>query len=309
MTHAQKKQKEQLVFVTVIYPTVWSETNALLLVESIRSFAGSFSQAPVWCFLPQYGKHISTATADRLTKLKAELIPYDINMESVRFFFAADIRAAWIAESTATGKTDLLIWLGSNTIVLKEPQAFLLNEGKNVGYRPVHHTNVGSVYDSPLDPFWTLIYKYCGVSNERVFAMKTHIDGKVIRPYFNAGILITRPEKELLKEWHDTFFTVYQAPELQKLYKQNERYVIFVHQAILSGVILHKFPRDEIAELPDTYNYPVHLHDEDVTTHRPSSIEQLVTLRHEGFYQDPDWLENMPAGDSLKQWLAERLPK
>jgi hypothetical protein len=298
-------KSETVVFTTVVYPYEWSETNALLLVESIRSFAGSLSRFPIWCFVPQYGKELSATTVDRLTKLNAKLIPYDVSIDTTRFFFAADIRAAWLAESMAIGKTDLLVWLGSNTIILHEPRAFLLDSNKNLGYRPVHHMNVGSSYDAPLDPFWELIYEYCQVPEERVFPMKTHVDAKIIRPYFNAGMLVTRPEKKLFKEWHDTFYSVYQASELQALYKQDERYIIFAHQAILSGVILHTFRPDEITELPNTYNYPIHLYDEDVTGNRPSRIDQLITLRHEGFYQDPEWMDKMPAGDSLKQWLSK----
>jgi hypothetical protein len=305
----EMKTREELIFTTVVYPTEWSETNALLMVESIRAFAGSLSQAPIWCFVPQYGKKLTARAVDRLTKLDATLMPYDIELEVARFFFAADIRAAGLAESTATGKTDLLVWLNSNTIILKEPHAFILRDDKNMGYRPVHHTNVGSVYDTPLDPFWTLVYNYCNVPEDRVFPMEAHIDGQNLRPYFNAGMLIIRPDKKLFKAWHDTFFKVYQEPDLQNLYKQDERYMIFIHQALLSGIILKIFKQDEIQELPSIYNYPVHLHGEDVTTNRPAILDELITIRHEGFYQDPDWQQKMPATDTLKQWLIEKLPK
>lgn len=303
------KTREELIFTTVVYPTEWSETNVLLLVESIRAFAGSLSQAPIWCFIPQYGKKLTAQTVDRLTKLDATLMPYEIDLEVARFFFAADIRAAGLAESTATGKTDLLVWLSSNTLILKEPGAFMLHDDKSLGYRPVHHTNVGSVYDTPLDPFWTLVYKHCNVPDDRVFPMETHIDGQKIRPYFNAGILITRPEQKLFRIWHDTFFKVYQEPDLQDLYKQDERYIIFIHQALLSGIILKVFTQEEIQELPNTYNYPAHLYEEDVTGDRPTILDELVAVRHEGFYRDPDWRQKMPASDSLTQWLTERLPK
>jgi hypothetical protein len=32
-----------------------------------------------------------------------------------------------------------------------------------------------------------------------------------------------------------------------------------------------------------------------------------VTLRHEGFYDDPAWEGRMPAREPLKRWIAERL--
>jgi hypothetical protein len=306
---AEPLEKRRLTFTTVMYPTEWSEINTLLLVESIRAFAGALSQAPIWCFTPQYGKNLSAQIENRLSELDVTLIPFDVNREILGFFFAGDIMAAALAESTAASKTDLLIWLGSNTIVLNEPKAFLLCDNKNVGYRPVHHTNVGSPYDTPLDAFWKLIYQYCQVPEDRLFPMGTHIDGETIRPYFNAGFLVVRPEKKLFRNWHDLFFEVYQKPELQALYQQDERYVIFAHQAILSGVILAKFTREELQELPRTYNYPIHLFSEDVTDHRPAGLEEIIVARHEGFYQDPDWMEKIPAGERLKKWLAEKLPK
>jgi hypothetical protein len=301
--------KEQLIFVTVTYPSPGSEKNTLLLVESIRAFAGSLRQAPIWCLIPQYGKQLSPETESRLTALDVTLMPYNIEIEVARFFFAADIRAAQIAESISTGKTDLIVWLGSNTIILKEPQAFVLPVGKALGYRPVHHANIGSVYGTPMDQYWTLVYRYCEVPESRIFAMKTHIDGQELRPYFNAGMIVTRPNNRLFKTWHDIFFSVYQAPELQELYRKDERYLIFIHQALLSGIIMRIFDQNETAQLPGAYNYPIHLHQEDMTESRPALIDELVSVRHEGFYEDPDWTKKIPASDSLKQWLEEQLSK
>jgi hypothetical protein len=192
--------------------------------------------------------------------------------------------------------------------VLREPRGFLLPDGKSLGYRPVHHTNVGSRYGEPLDPFWELIYSLCGVPEDRVFPMRTHMDGEVLRPYFNAGCHATRPGRGLLRAWRDAFLKVYREPALLDLYHENRAYEVFVHQAVFTGVVLAACSPNEILELPRGYNYPLHLHGEDVTEHRPSSLEELVTIRHEGFYADPDWAGRMPAGEPLKQWIAERLP-
>jgi hypothetical protein len=96
-------------------------------------------------------------------------------------------------------------------------------------------------------------------------------------------------------------------PACQGFYQQDKQYEIFVHQAALSGVILSMFPSEELQELSGTYNYPLHLFEEDVSRIRPSSIDELVTIRHEGFYEAPDWFDKMPAKDSLKKWIAKRL--
>ena len=225
----------------------------------------------------------------------------------LRFPLGGDVVAAAQAESKAHNQANLLAWLGTNTVVLQEPKDFILPHDKTLGYRPVHHLLIGSRYDEPLDPFWTLIYRCCKVPENRVFPMTTHVDGTRIRPYFNAGLLVTRPKRNLLQAWRDTFLRVYQTPSLQKYYQKDEQYSVFIHQAVLSGVILSTLRTDEIQELPPTYNYPVHLYEQDVTDHRPSSLEELVTFRHERFYTDPQWINKMPAKKRLKQWIDTRL--
>jgi hypothetical protein len=244
-----------------------------------------------------------------LEALDAHLVSFVIDESKLPFFFADTIQAIAFAESMAERDTGLLAWLDSNTLVLNEPTEFLLSEAKSLGYRPVHHTLIGSRFEDPLDPFWSQIYESCQVPQDRIFPMITHVDATEIRPYFNAGILVTRPTNRLFRIWHDSFFELYKKPRCETFYQQDERYEIFVHQAALSGVILSMFPIEELQELSSTYNYPLHLFEEDISEKKPSTIEELVTIRHEGFYTDPDWIEKIPAQEPLKQWLTKRITK
>ncbi len=298
---------QSLIFTTVIFPRKSAETNTLLLVESIRSFAGTLSENPIWIFTPDSSKQLSTATKSRLKALDTKLISFALDKSKLPFFFASELQAIAYAESMAKTDTELLAWLDSNTLILKEPKEFLIPDEKSLGFRPVHHTLVGSRYKEPLDPFWTQIYQSCQVPEERVFPMETHVDNTIVRPYFNAGILITRPTNQLLRIWHDTFFGIYRKTKYKEFYRQDNRYQIFAHQAVLSGVILSLFPKVELQELPPTYNYPLHLFSEDVSKTRPSTLEELVTIRHEGFYEDPEWLKQIPAKKALKNWISERV--
>jgi hypothetical protein len=301
------KEQERLIFTSFAFPGKASETDILLLAESIRAHAGYLSKTPIWCFIPEQGKRLNSTIEDRLLGLDVTLIPFKIDPKLTTFPFLAEAHEAALAESMALGRARFLAWLAANTVVLQEPRDFLLREGRSLGVRPVHHTLVGSRYDGPLDPFWTLIYRHCNVPEDRVFPMTTHVDGMRIRPYFNAGLLVTRPRRRLLRAWRDAFLRAYREPHFQEFYKQDERYMVFIHQAVLSGVILSTLATDEMQELPASYNYPLHLHAQDVTGRRPSTLEELVTFRHEGFYRDPEWMTKMPAKDPLKRWIAERL--
>ncbi len=299
--------QEKIAFATIIYPTKASEENTLLLAASIRARAGALSQARIWCYSPVYGQEISPATKSRLRELDVELIPFEMDRDVLRFFFTAGITATSLAEARARDQVQFLAWVDSNTIVLQEPGDFLLQHEKSLGFRPVHHTLVGSRYDEPLDPFWTLVYRSCGVPEDRVFPMTAHVDGVRIRPYFNAGLLVVRPERGLFQAWYDRFFQVYQSPEFQGFYRRDGRYTIFAHQAILTGVLLSALTRDEMQELPPTYNYPLHLFEEDVTGGRPARLEELVTCRHEGLADALEVIDRIPGEESLKQWLADQM--
>jgi hypothetical protein len=299
--------QRKLVIATIVFPLDSSEASTRLLVESIRAFAGSLSDVDIWCFMPESGKELSPKTRSTVDELDVTLIPLEVDSEISSFPFTRHAQAAALAESKSIGKASILAWIAPNTLILQEPSKFILKEGMSLGYRPVHHKLLGLKYDEPLDTFWSAVYEFCNVPNERVFAMKPQVENLTIRPYFNAGCLVVRPEKSLFQSWHDTFLKVYQEPVFLKSYQEDSRYAIFVHQAILSGVILSRMTNDEIEELPANYNYPLNLYFEDITDSRPDSLEECISVRHEGFYRNLDWASKMPARNELKDWIAERL--
>jgi len=297
---------EKLIFTSIIFPGKESETRGLLLVNSIRTFAGSLSQLPIWFYVPKVKNQVSLNTQEKFSQLNVRLSRFEITDDVLSFPFAPDVTASAIAETEAAGKTGLLAWLGANTIILKEPRHFLLPDDKYLGYRPVHHCNIGSLYNDPADQFWASVYHHCKVPDDRIFPMTTHVDGELIRPYFNAGILITRLEDQLLAKWRDSFLSVYQNPDLLEFYKKDKRYAVFIHQAILSGVILASFSKDTIQELPSNYNYPIHLFTEDVTENRPGKLEELVSVRYEGF-QDLSFSNGLLAEGEIVNWIKSQL--
>jgi hypothetical protein len=299
--------QSRLIFCSVIFPGLYSEINSLLLAESIRAFGGGLASSLIWFLMPDYDQPLAEKTLARLQRLDVRLLPFQIDQQKLQFFFMGQLAGLAQAEDLSAGETDLLAWLDANTILVQEPKEFLLPAGKSLGYRPVHHLLLGSRFDQPLDAFWAQIYRACGVPPERVFPMRPVVEDIQMRPYFNAGILITRPERGLFRQWVNTFQEFYQAPVFQAFYQQDRRYIIFMHQAILAGVVLHVLEPQALQELPESYNYPLHLFDVDKTTRRPASMEALITFRHEGFYQEADWARRMPASDLLKRWLAEKL--
>ncbi|MHA2368733.1 MAG: hypothetical protein ACXADX_07935 [Candidatus Hodarchaeales archaeon] len=261
-----------------------------ILAASIRQFAGILSDCPIWVLVPKTENEIPEKTKTRLVAQNVQLIPFTVDEEVRKFPFAALVRAAATVESLAKEKTELLAWI-----------LLLLDAEKNLGYRPVHHTLVGSLYEEPVDAFWELVYRKCIVPEEKLFPMKTHVDGNTLRPYFNAGFLIVRPEKGVLQAWWDAFEKLYRDPDFETHYAKNQLYTIFIHQAVLAGVILSMLDRQELQELPFSYNYPLHLYSESAKEYRPQNISDLITAR----YEDPETLEKVPLQDPLKSWVGD----
>jgi hypothetical protein len=284
-----------------------SETEALILARSIRAFAGEFSDNPIWVLIPETEDNISEVIREKLVSLNAHLVPFKVDRAASRFPFAGKAFASATAESLADGQTDFLVWMDSDSIVIDEPKELLLRDGKDLGYRPVDHTLIGSSYDGPMDSFWELIYRKCNVPEGRLFPMTASVDENRIRPYFNAGLLVVRPERGLLQLWRDNFDRLYRETCFEEFYQQDALYRIFIHQAVLAGTILSSMDRQEIQELSHLINYPLHMHTDYPADRRPEYMNELITCRYDVFFQDPNWRQILPIKEPLKGWLTKQL--
>ena len=197
--------------------------------------------------------------------------------------------------------------MNEDTLIIRPPVDFLLRKGISLAYRPVHHTRIGSVYNEPPDNFWSLIYQHCGVKADEAFPMETCIRDNTIRAYFNAGLLVVRPEQRLLETWLDYFRRLYQHPDFQPFFKNDVLYIVFMHQAVLSGVVLRIFNKEELLELPESINYPLNLHSDCRPEHQPRLLNDLTTCRYEGIEDLQNTLEVISVVEPLRSWLDERL--
>ena len=279
-----------------------------ILIESLRTFTGKFSNSPIWLFTHKELDEISEKRRKILDSLNVTIKKIEIDKEILKFPFISHVRSAAQAEEEAKNQTKNLAFLGTNTIFIQEPKEFILKEGINLGYRPVHHTLIGSIFERPIDKFWSLIYQKCNVNEEKVFPMKTHVDGNILRPYINSGYLIVNPKRGFLSDWWKYYQKTYYDPDFKEFYRKNDLYVTFIHQAVLSAVMLTQLNKKEIYELPFNYNYPINLYHESLDEYKPECINDLVTVR---YYLDKlideDSFNKIPFKDPLKSWLKLRL--
>ena len=299
---------ESLVFAAMAMSNS-SAMKTLMLFESLRTFGGELADYPCIALIPGTADPLSDEVEEGFSALSIRPIPFNLDEEAKLFPFAAIAYASAEAEEQTKGKTEILVWMHTNTLVVNPPTAFLLPRRINYAHRPVHHTLIASIYEKPLDDFWSLIYQHCGVTEERVFPMETCVRDNTIRPYFNAGLLVLRPERGLLSTWRDCFERLYRHPDFESFYEQDMLYRVFMHQAVLAGVVLNMFAREELLELPEAINYPLNLHDEYPPERRPKAFDELITCRYESIKELLDSLKGIPAKEPLKSWLTKRLEK
>ncbi len=295
-----------LTFAFLISPGK-SERQALMLARSIRSFAGEFASSPIWGLVPEATAKLDAVIASELAALDVQQLHYPIGEDQRQFPFAAKVYASAAAEFQLAGRTQILVWMDTDSMVINEPFALTLEEGKVLGFRPVDHRLIGSLYEEPIDAFWKLVFECCQVEEARYFPITTSVDQQKIRPYFNAGMLVVRPEGGLLRSWRDNFDQTYQLEALRPFFNANRLYRIFFHQAILAGTILSTLKGQELQELPHLVNYPLHMHAGYPASLRPANINDLITCRYDTALDNADWQNILPILEPLKSWLADQL--
>lgn len=283
--------------------------HTLILTESIRAFGGQFKDAPIRIYAPGTLLETQQEMLNKFAALKAEIKPSEAPKEALGFPFAGKVFAAAKAEAEAKGDASILVWLDEDTVVLKEPRELMLAKGKSLGYRPVMHQNIGSLYEEALDPYWSRVYEKLSVPETAIFPMKTVADEKTLRPYFNAGLLVVRPERGILKKWAEDFPILYRDAVLAGMCRNDSRTRIFLHQAALTGAILNLLKKDEMTQLSDLYNYPMFFKQMYGAGKEFDTLDGVVTLRYDVYFQNPapDWAEKLKGPAGTISWLKERL--
>ena len=281
------------------------------LAESIRQFGGKAKSSPIWLYLADYNNLDVVETAKRFKPLNVTVFLCSAPNDALKFYFAGKVFAAGKCEQQAESEADMLVWLDDDTVLLEEPSAFLLEPGTSFAYRPVMHNRSGTLYGQPPNPFWKRIYEVLDIQPESLFEMTTPADNQKINAYFNAGLLVVRPGKGILRKWSEDFQKLYNDSTLVQMCQDDVTNRIFLHQTALVGAVLNTISHDEMVELPDSYNYPLFFEQMFGATREFGSIEDITTLRYDIYFRDPDpeWAEKLKGSADKVNWLKERLGK
>lgn len=278
------------------------------MVESLRTFGGRYQDTPVWIYTTD---ELITSEADALAKLASLNVEFrtsQVPQDATWFFLARKVFSAAQAEADAEGKAAILARLDIDTIFIQEPDEYLLPEGISLGYRPVFHRNINSLYTEPLDAYWTRAYQIMGIQESTVFPMVTPADGDTIRPYFQAGCIVVRPKRGIFRKWAEMFTHLYQDSIITELCKQDQRKRIFTFQVALTGAVLNNLDRSEMIQFSDRINYPIFFREMFGAKRDFHDMTNAVTVRYEHFFVNPpaDWDKQLIGPADRIAWIKER---
>lgn len=276
--------------------------HALLLAQSLRAFGGSLASSPVMALIPM-GVVLTPELEGEMLAAQISAVPFALPAPLSDVPLAQRAAGAAQAEVGAQKTAKLLVWMDSDTLILSEPLGLQIGPGALIGCRPVDLRLIGSPWEEAPDPLWESIYAGVGVEGERVFPVRTTIEGQPIRAYFNAGCLVARPEARLLGRWLAGLLSLAGKDEFRTL---SGRERLFFHQAVLAGALLARLGREEIADLPPTVNYPLHLHALVPADRRPASLREVESCRYESVFDREDWAVRVPMDAGQREWLEPR---
>jgi hypothetical protein len=282
---------------------------ALVAVASLREFGGAMQTSPVWLYVPEDSVEIMRLAEQQSDSLRFVLKTSRVAEEAKSLWYSFKVFASARAEVEAVGKYDLLAWLDPDVIFVNEPRAFALDSGIALGYRPVMHKVIGSSITTPPDRFWTRVYELFSLPDSAIFPVTTPVDRARIRAYFNAGMMIVRPERGILAHWPICFATLYRDSAVAELCRQDQRYAIFLHQVALVGAVLTEVKRKETREFPATYNYPLNLADKYPVGKKPILLDNLVAFRHDLRFNTPADFEKIKDSSKILDWVKGHLPR
>ena len=270
------------------------ETQALLLFESIRRYAGRFRDCAIYALSPRAGHGISQSARCKLDKLRVNYIDELLNTECLEYGPANRVAAAAYVETMYPH--EILVILDSDTLFLREPNEILLRPNVDVALRPVGLKGMCTSGPSdPFDTYWRDLCRCCGVDYDHIPWTQSFADRCRIKASYNAGLVIARGKLGIMQRWADFFFS--SVRQHLEPHPQGRRFrsgagwvesgasrLWGSNQAALSLAIWSK--TRHLQELEPTYNYPLTLHAQINRRARERIFPNLVHVHYHWLLED-----------------------
>ena len=272
------------------------ESMAVLMVESLRRFGGSFANAAVIAITPRLGPTLSEATLTRFRELDVTYVRRrNLHRSWNRF-----IGKVWgLAEVEPMAHTSTVVLVDCDLLFLGEPRALALSPGTDVAACHPDNGIVGTSGADAFEPAWRHACGAVGLDIESLPWIDPHDGSGPIRFYLNSGVVAFRAGCGFPQAWLETVDRLLDA---HVMFPGWEDY--FLDQVALGLTIIRS--GFDWQPLPYSHNYGVasllpgawadpaledavvlHYHDQLLPPFWPGSLERLAETHHEAAV----WLE------------------
>ncbi|OGU61375.1 MAG: hypothetical protein A2V66_15965, partial [Ignavibacteria bacterium RBG_13_36_8] len=279
------------------------ERSARAFIKSIRDLAGKYNNCKIYIVLEDENNF----PCKSLQGDNVFLLPLDMDKEFKNYPLAIKAFAAAQVEKIVKDETVTLAWFDPATLVLNSLDELDLGNGYFVSIRPVSLlNNIGITPGSEPNDYWTPIYNELGLNYKDVPEYETVVDEKPIQAYFNCEIFSVDPRLGILTEWAKVLTKFLKNKEYQKNVCNTFLRRLFLHQAVLSGVIVSKVGAKDIKPLSIKSGYPFGQHEGLSEQKKVKFLNELSAVIFDYEWdQNPKWMDKISVNEPLKNWLIE----
>jgi len=296
--------KETNSFAVVTYASDnVQERSTRVFIKSVRERSGKYSDSKIYVVL---GDH-ENFPCESLKGENVILLSLEMDSKFKDYPLAIKAFAAAQVEQLVKDEVTTLAWFDPATLVLNSLDEPDLENKYAISIRPVSLLNtIGITPGSEPNHYWKPIYDELGLNYNDVPTIETVVDEKPVQAYYNCEIFSVDPRLGIFTKWAEVLTKLLTDENYQKNVCNTFLRRLFLHQAVLSGVIDSKVSPDKIKPLSIKTGYPFGQHGKLSDAKKVNTLNELSAIIFD--YQwdrNPQWAEIIPAEEPLKDWLTE----
>lgn len=279
------------------------ERSVKAMISSIRANAGEYRNCKVYVVMAGPDE----ISGNNLSGENVVLLRPQTDSIFLDYPLAMKAFAASYIEQLVKGKVRTLTWLDPGVIILNSPHALDLEVRYDVSVRPVSLVNnIGIPPGAEPNDYWLPVYEANKLDHRTVRTIETVVDAVHIQPYYNCEVYSVNPSKGICREWAAQLESLLRDREYQKNSCTTPQRRLFLHQAVLSGIIASRIKAGRLKALPLTCSYPFNQHDRLSDGKKVSSLNELTAVIFDyAWSSNPAWMDKIRIDEPLRSWLSD----
>lgn len=280
---------------------------ARAFISSVRQWGGEYSRSDIYVV----ADNESNFLPGLLQGSGVFIVPLEMDSAFKGYPLAIKAFAAAQVEKTVKKRSTTLAWFDPSTLLFSSPADLDLRKQYSVSIRPVTLQNrIGMSPETVPDDYWSKIYDVLGLDYNKVPVVKTIVGQVPVRAYYNCEIFSVDPQQGICELWKNTLTVLLNDMEYQENVCNTPMRQLFLHQAVLSGVIVSKVREDKIKPLALRSCYPFNQHERFDVSQRVNSLNEINAIILDYVWEKgPGWTKKIPVDSPLREWLGKAYEK